>query len=63
MNWIRFGLTATYGLIVFIYFLLYLTGLNPISDISNDILYVGFVIMIGIVLILASLVSEGKSPN
>jgi hypothetical protein len=62
MNWIRFGLTATYGLIVFIYFLLYLTGLNPISDISNDILYVGFVIMIGIVLILASLASEGK-PN
>jgi hypothetical protein len=61
MNWIRFGLTATYGLIVFIYFLLYLTGLNPISDISNDILYVGFVIMIGIVLILASLASEGRS--
>ena len=61
MNWVRFGLTATYGLIVFIFFLLYLTGLNPTTDPSKDILYVGFVIMIGIVLTMAALTSEGKT--
>jgi hypothetical protein len=43
VNWIRFGLTAAYGLLVFIFFFLYLAGFIPTSNLSNDILYVGFI--------------------
>ncbi|MDA4126415.1 MAG: hypothetical protein OK452_04315 [Thaumarchaeota archaeon] len=64
MNWVRFGLTATYGLIVFLFFFLYLTNFIATADISKDILYVGFVIMIGIVLSMAANTSESRSkPN
>jgi len=61
MNWVRFGLTAAYGLIVFIFFFLYLAGFITTSNVPNDIIYVGFVIMIGIVLAMAALTSEGKT--
>lgn len=60
MNWVKFGLTATYGLLVFIFFFLYLAGFIPTSNLSNDILYVGFVIMIGVVMSMAANVSEAK---
>jgi len=61
VNWVRFGLTATYGLIVFIFFFLYLTGFIGTTDVSKDILYVGFVIMIGIILGMAGSTSQGKT--
>jgi cytochrome b561 len=63
LNWVRFGLTATYGLIVFIFFFLYLAGFISTSNLSNDVLYVGFVIMIGIVLSMAASTSETKPSH
>jgi uncharacterized membrane protein len=61
VNWVRFSLTATYGLIVFLFFFLYLTNFIATADISKDILYVGFVIMIGIVLSMAANTSESRT--
>ncbi len=61
MNWVRFGLTATYGIIVFIFFFAYLAGFVPTSNVPNDILYVGGLVMLGIVLTMAALTSETKS--
>ncbi len=60
MNWVRFSLTAAYGLIVFVFFFLYLSGFIGTSNLSNDILYVGFVIMLGIIFSMAGSVSESK---
>ena len=61
MNWIRFGLTSAYGLIVFVFFFAYLAGFINTTDISHDVLYVGGLVMLGIILTMASLTSE-KSP-
>jgi len=63
MNWVRFGLTSAYGVIVFVFFFAYLAGLLNTSNLANDVLYVGGLIMLGIILTMASLVSEGKSPS
>ena len=60
MNWIRFGLTGAYGVIVFVFFFLYITGFISTSNLSNDVLYVGFVIMLGIIFLMAGSVSETK---
>jgi hypothetical protein len=61
MNWVRFALTATYGIIVFMFFFAYLAGFVNTSNLSNDILYIGGLIMVGIILSMAGSVSEGKS--
>jgi cytochrome b561 len=60
LNWIRFSLATTYGLIVFVFFLLYLTGIITTTNLANDVLYVGFVVMIGIILNMALGVSESR---
>jgi len=61
MNWVRFGLTGTYGIIVFIFFFAYITGVFSTANVANDVLYVGFIIMLGIVLNMAGSTSESKS--
>ena len=60
MNWVRFSLTGAYGVIVFVFFFLYLTGFISTGNLSNDILYVGFVIMLGILFLMAGSMSESK---
>jgi hypothetical protein len=60
LNWVRFGLTAAYGLIVFVFFFAYLAGFVNTSNLPNDILYVGGLIMLGIILMMTALTSEGK---
>ena len=62
VNWVRFALTSAYGIIVFIFFFAYLAGMVNTSNLANDILYVGGLVMLGIILNMASLVSDGKSP-
>ncbi len=61
VNWVRFALTATYGIVVFVFFFAYLAGFINTSNLANDVLYVGGLIMLGIILTMASLTSE-KSP-
>jgi hypothetical protein len=61
MNWIRFGLTSAYGIIVFVFFFAYAAGFVNTSNITNDILYVGGIVMLGIILIMTSLTVESKS--
>jgi len=60
MNWVRFGLTAAYGIIVFIFFFAYIAGMVNTADVENDIIYVGGLIMLGIILTMAALTSESK---
>ena len=60
MNWVRFGLTAAYGIIVFIFFFAYLANMLDTSNLAHDVLYVGGLIMVGIILTMAALTSEGK---
>lgn len=61
VNWVRFGLTSVYGLIVFMFFFAYLAGFVNTSSVPNDILYVGGIIMLGIILSMVANVSESKS--
>jgi uncharacterized membrane protein YqgA involved in biofilm formation len=56
-------LTAAYGIIVFIFYFAYLTKMVDTSNVTNDILYVGGLIMLGIVLTMAALTSEGKAAS
>jgi len=60
VNWVRFGLTSAYGITVFIFFFAYLAGFVNTSNLANDVLYVGGLIMLGVILTMASLTSEGK---
>jgi hypothetical protein len=61
VNWVRFSLTGTYGIIVFIFFFAYLTGILSTSNLTTDLLYIGGLIMVGIILTMASLTSETKN--
>ena len=58
MNWVRFALTSAYGLIVFVFFFAYLAGFINTSNIANDVLYVGGLVMLGIILTMAALTAE-----
>ena len=49
MNWVRFGLTGAYAIIVFIFFFAYIAGFVNTSNLANDILYIGGLIMLGII--------------
>ena len=61
MNWVRFSLTAAYGIIVFVFFFAYLAGFINTTNVPNDVLYVGGLIMLGIILMMAALTSESKA--
>lgn len=58
MNWVKFGLTSAYGVVVFILFFLYIAGYIPTSNLTNDVLDMGFIIMLGIILSMAASASE-----
>jgi hypothetical protein len=55
MNWARFGLTGAYAIIVLMFFFVYLAGFVNTSNLANDVLYVGGLIMLGIILTMATL--------
>lgn len=61
MNWARFGLTGAYAIIVFVFFFAYLTGFVNTNNLVTDIIYIGGLIMLGIILTMAALLSETKS--
>ena len=61
MNGVRLALTAAYGWTVFIFFFAILAGMVNTSDPANDILYVGGLIMLGIILTMVALTIEGKA--
>ena len=58
MNRVRFSLTAIYGIIVLVFFLAYVLGFLQNSNFASNIFYVGFLIMLGIVLSMAASASE-----
>ena len=60
LNWVRLGLIAAYGIIVFVFFLEYLAGMVNMADLEDDIIYVGGMIMLGIFLTMAVITSEGR---
>jgi len=51
---------AAYGIIVFVFFLLYLAGLVNTADVEDDVIYVGGLVMLGIFLTMAALTGEDK---
>jgi len=54
-------LTGAYGIIVFVFFFAYLIGMVNTTNLANDVLYVGGLIMLGVILTMAALTSESKS--
>lgn len=63
MNRVRFGLAVIYGLIVLGFFYLSLTVREIANGGGGTILYVGFMLALGLVFIMASLASGGKSAE
>ena len=61
MNWVPFAATGAYTMIVFVFLLACITGVMSTSDTGNLILYMGGLIMLGIILMMVMLTSESKS--
>ena len=61
MNWFPFAATGAYTMIVFVFLLACVTGFVSTSDTGDLILYVGGLIMLGIILMMVMLTSESKS--
>ena len=62
MNWVPFATTGAYAMIVIVFFFACLGGFVSTSNTGNLILYVGGLIMLGIILMMVAFASEGKSP-
>ena len=60
MDRARFGLKATYAVVVYLFFA-YLANLLDTPKIPADVLFIGGLIMLGIMLMKTSLVSDPKS--
>jgi len=58
LKWAKFVIASAYGFVVFMFFFAYLAGFVPTANIANDILYVGLLIMVGIVLDMASSIGD-----
>lgn len=58
MNWAKFALAATYGIIVFLFYFAYL--IPNVSNLPNDILYVGGLIMLGILMLMIMSLADSK---
>jgi len=61
MNWVPFAATGAYTMIVCVFLLACVTGFVSTGDTGNLILYVGALIMLGIILIMIMLTSESKN--
>gem|GEM_PF-4456664 len=58
MNWFKFSLISVYGVIVFVIFFMYIAGYMSTSNLTNDVMYMGFLIMLGIILSMAASLSS-----
>ena len=61
VNWVPFATTGAYAMIVIVFFLACLTGFVSTSDTGNLTLYLGGIIMLGILPMMVASTSESKS--